>query len=82
MVVVSNLVHYDTLLQNATRRLFYYKCGKRLFQNEPAFLLQTAAVLLQNVTVIAKCDDFIKKCNNYHKMQRLLQNAPVHTSFK
>ena len=39
MVVVSYLVHYDTLLQ-------YYKCDKRLLQN--------AMILLQNATLIAK----------------------------
>ena len=50
-VTVSYLIHYDSLLQNATAILL---------QNASAFLLQKATVLLQNATVITSCDNFIK----------------------
>ena len=42
--MVSYLVHYGTLLQNATD--IFTKCGKSLLQNVPNFLLQNATVLL------------------------------------
>ena len=54
VAVVSYLVHYNTLLQNATNNItkcdgyFITKCYKSLLQNESAFLLQYA-------TVITKC---------------------------
>ena len=61
MVVVSYLVHYDTLLQNVTD--IAIKCDgfvitkfeKSLLQNASFFLLQNTIVLLQNVTFITKC---------------------------
>ena len=71
MVVVSYLVHYDTLLQNATDIItncdnyFFIRCGKSLLQNASAFLLQIATVLLQIVTVITKC-------NVYYKMRQFM----------
>ena len=49
-VTVSYLIHYDSLLQNAT--VF-------LLQNATV-LLQNATVLLQNATVITKCDVYYK----------------------
>ena len=72
-IVVSYLVHYDTILKNATDIIT--KCDKSLFQCV-RFL-------------IIKCDNFITKCKGYYKMQQfyykmrlLLQNALVHrTSF-
>ena len=48
------LIHYDSLLQNATDIIT--KCDRSLLQNVSGFLLQNATVLLQNATVIAKCD--------------------------
>ena len=70
MVLISYLVHYDTLLQNET--FIVSKCvtyfiknwDKTLLQNRSDFLLQNAIVLLQYVTVIIKCIDFITKCDS------------------
>ena len=76
MVTVSYLVHYETLLQNATEIIT--KCDKSLLQNALGILFQNATVLLQNVTVVTKCVDFIINCNSYYKMRRLLQNALIH----
>ena len=79
------LVHYDTLLQNATDIIakydsyFFTKYDKSLLQNPSNFLLQNATVSLQNVAVITKCDDFITKCES-HKMPRLLQKCVGTTS--
>ena len=56
VVVVSYLVHYNTLLQNATKvyyemcQLFQYKM--RQFRYEMRQLLQNAMILLQNEIVI------------------------------
>ena len=64
MVVVSYLVHYDTLLQDRTNIItksdshFITKCDKSLLQNVSGFLLQNATVLLQTATVITKCIEF------------------------
>ena len=75
-VTVSYLIHYDSLLQNATDittkcgSYFITKCDRRLLQNASDFLLQNARVILQNVTVIINYDDFITKCNSYYKMRR------------
>ena len=50
MVMVSYLVHCDTLLQNATdiiitcKSYFITKCDKSLSQNASGFLLQNATV--------------------------------------
>ena len=52
--MISYLVYYDILLQNATNIII--KCNKSLLQNASGFLLQHA-------TVITKCDVF-------HKMHR------------
>ena len=71
-VTVSYLIHYDTLLQNATaillqnakevyykkRQVFYYKM--RQFYYKMRQLLQIATILLQNETVITKCDVYYK----------------------
>ena len=51
------MIHYDTLLQNATDIIT--KCDKNLLKNVSGFLLQNAAVLLQFTTVNIKCLDFI-----------------------
>ena len=48
---VSNLIHYDSLLQNATcittkhDSCFIAKCDGSLLQNATGFLLQNATVL-------------------------------------
>ena len=60
MVVVSYLVHYDTLLQNATDIItkwdsyFITNCSKSLLQNSSEFFLQNVIVSLQFATVITK----------------------------
>ena len=57
VIVVSYIVHYDTLLQNATDiftkcdSYIITKCNKSLLQNLSGFLSQSATVLLQNVTI-------------------------------
>ena len=62
-VTVSDLIGYDSLLQNATDvitkcvRFFITKCDR----------------------FITKCDDCITKCDSYYKMRRLLQLATVHS---
>ena len=51
--MVSYLVHFNSLLQNATDiivkwdRYFITKCDKSLLQNALVFLLQNTTVLLQ-----------------------------------
>ena len=76
VLTVSYLIHYDTLLQNATdiiTRCYSYfitKCDKCLLQNAPGVLLQNATVSLQNATAVTKCVSFITKCDNYYKMCR------------
>ena len=85
-VTVSDLIHYDSFLQNATDAItkcdsyFVTKRDRSLLQNASGFLLQNATVLLQNATVITKCDDFITKSDSYYKMQRLLQIMTVQKS--
>ena len=65
--MVSYLVHYDKLSQNATDitteydNYFITKCDKILLQNALGFLLQNPTVLLQNTTVITKYVDFYYK---------------------
>ena len=44
-VTVAYLIHYDSLLQNATD--FTTNCDSNLLQNASGFLLQSAIVLLQ-----------------------------------
>ena len=67
-VKVSCLIHYDTLLQNATDIIT--KCGSY-------FITECNKSLLQNESVTTNCDDLIIKCDNYYKMRRLLQIATV-----
>ena len=67
-VTVSYLIHYHSLLQNATDIITKYdsyfitKCDRSLLQNASGFLLQIrqllqiATISLQNATVITKCD--------------------------
>ena len=74
-VMVSCLIHYGSLLQNATDIIT--KCDRSLFQNAAGFLLQNATVLFQNATVITDCHYFITTCNSCYKMRRLLQIATV-----
>ena len=54
-VTVSYLIHYDSLLQNATDintkcdSYFITKCDRSLFENSPGFLLQNATVITKSV---------------------------------
>ena len=78
-VTVSDLIRYDSLLQNATDVItkcdsyFITKCDKSLLQNALGFLLQNAKVLLQNATVIRKCDVYYKLRQYKHaaRMQKI-----------
>ena len=69
MVKFSYLVHYNTILQNATdlitKRVSYFitKYSKRLLQNALGFLLKNATILLQNATATTKS-------NVYYKMRQ------------
>ena len=71
-VTVSDLICYDSLLQNATDVIakcdnyFITKRDRILLQNASGFLLQNATVLLQNATVITKCDIY-SKLRQYNK---------------
>ena len=82
-VAVPYLIHYDSLLQNATNIItkwgsyFIRKCDRSLLQNASGFSLQNATVLSQNVTAATSCNDFITKYDSYYKMRRLLQIATV-----
>ena len=59
-VTVSYLIHYDSLLQNATE--IYYKM-LQVFYYKMRQLLQIATVLLQNATVITKLG-VVKNCDS------------------
>ena len=72
---VSYLVHYDTLLQNATD--INTKCDKSSLQNASTSLLQNATLLLQIATVITKYVNFITKCDSHYKIHCLLKNVSV-----
>ena len=80
---VSYLLHYDSLLQNATdittKRDSYFitKCNKSLLQNVSHFLLQNATFSLQNLTVILNCNKFITNYNSYRKIRGSLQIVTV-----
>ena len=68
----SYLIHYDSLLQNATaillqnvtevyykmRQIFYYKMRQLYYKMQQ--LLQVVITLLQHATVITKCEFFHK----------------------
>ena len=82
MVLVSHLVHYDTLLQNMTDIItkydscFFYKMRQEFIRKRVSFFTP-------------KCGSFITKCNSYYKLQqlyykmrRLLQIATVQTNIK
>ena len=62
-VIVSYLIDYDTLLQNAIDIItkcdsyFITKGDRRLLKNPSDFLL--------HASFITNCDYFIKKCNSY-----------------
>ena len=68
MVMVSYLVYYDTLLQNATDIIT--KCDKCFLQNTPSFVLQ-------NATVITKYLDFITKCGTSSDMSAHCQTSVI-----
>ena len=81
-VTVSYLIHYDSLIQNATDIVtkcdsyFIAKCDRSLLQNASVFLLQNASNLLQNAAVFTKCNNFITKCDVYYKLQKKAKKAP------
>ena len=72
-VAVSYLIHYDSLLQNATDIItkcdsyFITKCGRSLLQNGSGFLLQYR-------TVITKYDVYYKLRQYSYTHWRLLNN--------
>ena len=74
--MVSYLVHYKTVLHNATDIItkcdsyFITKCGKTLSQNASGFSLQNATVLLQNAAVITNVSILLQ-------VRQVLQNALV-----
>ena len=86
MVLVSYLVYYYILFQNATDVItkcdsyFITKWDKSLLQNTSGCLLRNVKVSLQIAMVITKCIDLITKCVIYYKLGHLLQNASVHFS--
>ena len=87
MVIILNLVQYETLLKNVTNLItkcdsnFITKCDNNLLQNMLHFLLQFSAVLLQNVTFITKCVDtslFSKRVNiNFELLMPVSRNPKV-----
>ena len=60
---ISYLIHYNTLLQNATdimtecrmRQLFYYKMRQKCITKCARFFIK-------------KCESFIRTCDSYYKM--------------
>ena len=67
MIVVSYLVHQNTLLQNKTDLLqnaiaILLKNATKMRQK---FIINCPSFLLQIVTVLLKCDDFYTKCDGY-----------------
>ena len=74
VVTVSYLVHYETLLQNATD----------IITNATAILLQNAKKIYYKIcwyyiikydSFIARCDSHYKICRFYYKLWQLWQNA-------
>ena len=71
-IMVSYLIHYDSLLQNATDIIrkcdscFIIKCDKKFITKSVGFF-------------IIKRKSFFTKCHSYYKMRRLLQIATVHS---
>ena len=75
-VTVSDLICYDSLLQNATDVItkcdsyFITKRDRSLLQNASAFLLQNATVLFQNATILLQNAAVITKCDVYYKLRQ------------
>ena len=72
------MIHYDSLLQNATN--INTKCNitaillqnlSGLLQNASGFLFQNVTVLLQNKTVITKYDVYYKLRQYTYQLRRL-----------
>ena len=74
--MVSYLIRYDTLLQNATDIItkcdsyFIIKCDRSLLQNASGFLLQNGTVLLQSATILLQNAIVITKCDVYYKLRQ------------
>ena len=67
-VTVSDLIRYDSLLQNATGVITKFITKRdSLLQNASRFF-------------ITKYDNFITKCDSYYKMRRLLQIVTVQSA--
>ena len=75
-VTVSHLIHYDSLLRNATDIItkcdsyFITKCDRNLLQNASGFLLLNATVLLQNATILLQHSTVITNCDVYYKLRQ------------
>ena len=84
-VTVSDLICYDSLLQNATDVItkcdsyFITKHDRNLLQNVSGFLLQNATVLLQNATILLQNATVIIKCDVYYKLR---QYTTLHFKYK
>ena len=77
---VSHLIHYESLLQNATDIItkcdcyFITKCAEvyykilQVFYYKMRQLLQNATILLQNLTVFTKCDVCYKLRHTYYNI--------------
>ena len=87
IVTVSYLIHYDSLLQNATDFIrkcdsyFITNCDRKLLQNASGFLLHNATVLLkmrqflQITTIFLQNTIVITKCNLYYKLRLHKRNS-------
>ena len=64
-VTASYLIHYGSLLQNATDIIT--KCDRSLLQDASGFLLQNATVLLQNATILLQNVTVFTKYDVYYK---------------
>ena len=80
MVVLSYLVYYNTLLQNATdiitkcNSFFITKCDKSLLKKcVRFFIIKCDKNLLEKHVrfFITKCDSFMTNCDSYYKMHRI-----------
>ena len=80
VVVVSYIVHYNTLLQNATdiitkcNSFFITKCDKSLLKKYVRFFIIKFdnSLLKKHVRFfITKWDSFMTNCDSYYKMHRI-----------
>ena len=75
-VTVSDLIRYDSLLQNVADVItkcdsyFITKRNRSLLQNMSGFLLKNATVLLQNATILLQNVTVITKCDVYYELRQ------------